>query len=477
MPRVPIPLIGPSYANRSLPLSAQVSKGLIPEINPEARNIVSLHAFPGLKVFASLSGAGRGTHVMDGLLYAVYGDTLSSIDESGVVTSIGTIVGQTICGFANNGLQMIIATGITTYMYTAATEVLEVITDSSVEKSTTVGYINSHFILDNNQTDSKRGEFVATQITTDLTADEFVNILDKSSADGHPDSISKILIYNGMVLFFGTDGIDPWFNSGSGSPPFVPIQQGFRPYGVAGPDAIAKTDEFVYFLDDQRIPRRMFGLTVTNIGNPALAAEWAKYTRVDNAVAMAYIIDNNNYFQINFPTDNRTSLYHEQSNSWYQLSFGTDDQRHRGLTHQFVYGKNIIQDYANGQLYELDFETFTDNGEVIQRKRTTATIHGGLYGVPGQKLWFDKVQFVIQTGVGINTGQGSDPKLMVRYSDDGGRTYSAEQKADLGQGGEYMTKVELYQQGSSYERLYEISYTEPTPFALIDAQADITVGL
>ena len=81
--RVPIPLTGPSYQSPELPLSAQVTKGLFPEINPEARNVVSLHAFPGLKPFATLSGKGRGSHQMAGVEYAVYGSSLYSIDSSG----------------------------------------------------------------------------------------------------------------------------------------------------------------------------------------------------------------------------------------------------------------------------------------------------------------------------------------------------------------------------------------------------------
>lgn len=472
-----IPLIGPSYTNRSLPLSAQVSKGIIPEINPEARNIVSLHAFPGLKVNSSLSGNGRGSHVMAGVLYVVYGNTLSSVDSDGVAVSRGTIDGQTVCDFADNGTQMIITTGTTPYMYTVATTTLAEITDPNLTNPTTVGYLNAQFILDNNAPDSVRGEFVTSQVLTTLTPEDFINPLDFAVANAHPDDISRILIYNGVVLFFGPDGIEPWWNSGVGSPPFDAIQSGFRPYGLVGPNAIDRTDEFIYFIDDQRIPRRLFGLQVSNIGSPALAAAWNSYVRVDDAVGFAYILDQRNYFQINFPTANRSWLYHEQSNSWYQLSFGTDDQRHRGQSHEFVYGKNIIQDYSNGQLYELDFGTFTDNGEVIQRRRTTAIIHGGLYGFPGKKIFFDKVEFVIQTGVGLVTGQGSDPKVMIRYSDDGSRTWSAEQWHSLGEGGAYQTMVQLDQQGESFARVYELTYSEPTPFSLIDAQAELSFGI
>ena len=475
--RVPIPLIGPSYVDRVLPLSSQVSKGLIPEINPEARNIVSLHTYPGLKRFAALSGVARGSHVMNGVQYVVYGNTLSLVDSAGTDTTIGSIEGQGMCDFANNGEVMIIVTGQTPYMYTLATTTLEDITDTNLVKPTTVGYINSQFIFDNNSETSEPGEFVTTQLLTTLTADDLVNPLDFAKADSHPDDISRIIIYNEMVYFFGPEGIEPWWNSGSGSPPFDPVQGAFRPYGLAGAFAIDTSEEFIYFLDDNRIPRKMQGLQVLNIGNPALGAEWGKYVRVDDAIGFTYNLDQQNYFQLNFPTANKSWLYHEQSNSWYQLSFGTDNQRHRGQSYSFAYGKNLIQDHSNGRLYELDFKTYTDNLEVIQRRRSTATIHGGLYDIPGKEIFFDRVEFVVQTGEGIATGQGSDPVLMIRYSDDGGRTFSAEEWHELGKGGDYHKRVELQQQGSAIQRIYELTYSEPTAFSFIDAHADISVGI
>lgn len=475
--RVALPLIGPSYANRSLPLSSQVTKGLFPEINPEARNIVSLHAFPGLKVFGSTTGKGRGTHLMNGIAYAVYGGTLHSVGSAGTFSSKGAIVGESMCDFADNGDQMMIATGSTAYMYTASIDTLEEITDPDLIDPTTVTYINSQFIFDNNSETSEPGEFVTTQVLTGLTAGDVVNPLDFAKADAHPDDILKAIIYNEMVYFFGVAGVDPWWNSGVGNPPFDAVQGAFRPYGLAGKDAISKTDEFLYFLDDQRSPRRMFGLQVTNIGNSSLGAEWAKYSRVDDVVVYTYILDQQNFAQYNFPTANKSWLYHEGSNSWGQLSFSTDNQRHRGISHVFAYDKNLVQDHSNGKMYEMDFETFTDNGEVIQRVRSTATIHGGLYGAPGKEIFFDRVEFILQTGEGLATGQGSDPQLMIRSSDDGGRTFTAEQWHDLGSGGDYSTRVELQNQGRAFQRIYELTYTEPTAFSLIDAYADISFGI
>ena len=84
MPRVEIPLIGPSYTNRERPLSAQKAINMWPEVNPEARNQVCLHNTAGIRTFATLEGIDRGMTDFNNLMYAVNGQTLYSIDADGI---------------------------------------------------------------------------------------------------------------------------------------------------------------------------------------------------------------------------------------------------------------------------------------------------------------------------------------------------------------------------------------------------------
>lgn len=478
MPRVPLPLIGPAYTDRSLPLSAQVTKGLYPKISPEGRHITSLHPFPGLLSFGVPTAAKfRGHDVMDGKLYVVAGSALRQFDADGVIVagSKGTVTGNGKVDMANNGDQLMIATGSTLHMYTASTDTFVDVDDASITNPTTVDYLNNQFIFDNNDDASSKGEFVTTQVATDITATDIVDALDFAVADTHPDDIMRVMVHNGQVFFFGEKSIDPWWNSGVGSPPFDPIIGASRPYGLAGKWAIDKSREYIYFLDDQRIPRRMSGLAVENIGNPAIGQEWTDYVRVSDVTVLVFTLDHERFVQYNFPAPGKSWVYHEASNSWFELGYGTSQKRHRADAYAFVYGKHLVFDYATSEVYELDFDTFTDDGEVIQRKRSTAVIHGGLYDAPGAEIFFDKVEFIIETGTGLATGQGSDPKLMVRYSDDHGRTWSAEDWHDLGVGGSYLTRVELHRQGRAHQRIYELTYTDPTKYSMIEAFADISV--
>ncbi|MBU8921791.1 MAG: packaged DNA stabilization protein gp10 [Bacteroidales bacterium] len=403
MPRVEIPLIGPSYTNREKPLSAQVAKNLWPEINPEARNQVALHNVAGTKTFATLEGVDRGMHDFNNLLYVINGQTLYSVDAEGVNYALGTIAGSGRCVMANDSYQLIITTGATPYKYTVAGGV-EAITDPDLVNPTTVAYLNNQFIFDQNN--GVWGEFVTSSVDPAFSVDA----LDFAQAESHPDDITAIVAFRQLVYFFGSKSVEPWQNTGKGNPPFARVNSGVQPYGLAGLHGITKTDEFMYFLDTKRIPRRSNGLNFLNIGNPALGVEFAKYSKIDDVIAFDFVQDNQQFVAFTFPAANRTWVFHEPSGSWFQLTNGIGNDRHRASSMIHMYGLNYCADHTNGLLYEYSLDIYSDNGEPIIKQRDTAVIHGGLFGVPGKKLFFDEVEFIIVAGQTEVAGTGLGPQ-------------------------------------------------------------------
>lgn len=314
MPRVEIPLIGPSYTNREKPLSMQSAVNMWPEINPEARNQVALHNTAGIRIFAELEGTDRGMHDFNNLLYAVNGTTLYSIDETGAHIALGTIPGKSRVQMASDSNQLIIVTGETPYRYTVSGG-LEAITDPDLVEPTCVAYINSQFVFDNNN--GVWGEFVTSSIEAGLAVDA----LDFATAESHPDDITAIVAYRQLVYFFGSHSIELWSNTGTGNPPFARASSGVRPFGVAGRDAVLTTTEYIYFLDHQRIPRRSNGLDFPSIGTPALGVEFSKYTRIDDCIAMQFVQDGQQFVAFTFPTADKTWCFHEPSGSWFELQY------------------------------------------------------------------------------------------------------------------------------------------------------------
>lgn len=402
--RVPIPVLGPAYKNRELKLSAQVTKNLWPEINRESH--IALHHTPGLKPFAQLEARGRGFEDFNGTMYTVNGTSLYKVTFDGIDTNLGTIAGNEHCVFAHDGTQLIVVADGKAYKYTLANG-LELITDPDLVKPTWVAYLNNQFIFDNNR--GVNGEFVTSEISATLSIDG----LDFANAESHPDDIVRGIAFGELVYFFGSHSLEVWYNSGVGNPPFDKISGGVRSYGIAGTYAVTTTDEFVYFLDDKRMPRR-FGAgaspSVQAIGNPALGVELAEYSKISDCKVFSYIQDHQQFIVYTFPTADRTWVYHEPSDSWFQWSYGVNDARSRANSSILVYGLHYVADHSNGNIYELDPCTYNDNGDVILRERITAPITGELFDVPGKYLFFNTVEFVLAYGDCKTAGLGPGPQ-------------------------------------------------------------------
>jgi hypothetical protein len=388
MPVIEFPLIGPSYTNREKGLSSQVSKNLFPQMDNEARSQVSLHSTAGLKTFSTLGGIDRGMHDFNNTMYCVNGVALYSVDSDGINFNLGAIAGDARCVMANDGVQLIIATGGNLYRYTVS-DGLEVITDPDITKPNSVAYLNSQFILDNNA--GTFGAFATSSIDLDFSIDS----LDYATAEGHPDDIVRVLSFRQLVYFFGTHTTEPWQNTGVGNPPFARLRGGVQPYGLAGTHAIVSTPESMYFLDNRRIPRRSSGLEFSNIGNPALGQELAKYARIDDCIAFQFTQDHQQFFAMTFPSEDRTWCYHEPTESWFQLSYGIEGARHRASSMLNIYGANYCADHTNGKIYEYSLGVYSDAGEPIINQRDTASMNGYLLGSPGAKIYIDEVEFII----------------------------------------------------------------------------------
>lgn len=72
--------------------------------------------------------------------------------------------------------------------------------------------------------------------------------------------------------------------------------------------------------------------------------------------------------------------------------------------------------------------------------------------------------------------QGSDPKIMLEYSNDGGFSYSSNQIwSSAGKIGERLVRVRWNKLGMSRDRVFRITITDPVKIVLLDARMDVTL--
>jgi hypothetical protein len=76
-----------------------------------------------------------------------------------------------------------------------------------------------------------------------------------------------------------------------------------------------------------------------------------------------------------------------------------------------------------------------------------------------------------------NFVQGFNPQVMLRWSDDGGHTWSNEHRASLGRIGRTGTEVTFRRLGMTMrlrDRVYEVSGSDPVKIALMGAMLDVS---
>jgi hypothetical protein len=78
-----------------------------------------------------------------------------------------------------------------------------------------------------------------------------------------------------------------------------------------------------------------------------------------------------------------------------------------------------------------------------------------------------------QKGVGLSTGQGDDPTVMLQVSRDGGMTWGSELWKTLGKEGKYKTRAKWNRLGTSRNTVFKLKITDPVYRVLIGAVADI----
>lgn len=464
---IDINITGGSYKHSSLPVSAQVTRNLWPQLIDDqiTSNKYILTNFVGQNIFGTAVGVGRGQKFFNGLLYRVCGTKLYSVDESGNHSELGNIPGSARCIFDGLGSYLIIVTEQKAYVWDGAT--LTRVTDLDLESPNSVTVLNNQAIYDG---DNDRFG------VSDVGDPSVIDGLNYATAESKGDNLIRVFAFDQNVYMFGESTIEQWWNSGVGQPPFDRIQNGIIEIGLASLYAVDSNVNFTYFLGSDKRVYQARGAARNPVSDAALVKEFESYSTISDAILWCMDIRNQNFVVLTFPTAKKTWVLPE-GGQWFEWSSGTQGGRNVANSYALAYDKHIVEDYRNGNLYELDFDTYTENGDTIIRQRDSAPINRKILGVQGEWVYMKSLTFEIESGVGLSSGQGSDPELMFSYSDDGGKSFSTERFVKLGKQGQYGKRVKITGLGRFKERILRVKYSDPTAFTLIRCRADIVGGL
>jgi hypothetical protein len=93
------------------------------------------------------TGPVRGLWSFEGFMYAVSGNTLYKINSAYVATALGTIAGTGQVSMSDNGIQLFVAANGPSYIYNSNTNVFQQITDIDFPGALTVSYLDGYFVF------------------------------------------------------------------------------------------------------------------------------------------------------------------------------------------------------------------------------------------------------------------------------------------------------------------------------------------
>ena len=465
------PILGSTYVARSVNAADARMVNLFPEIIPEGgKEPAFLNRAPGLKLKMSIGdGPIRGLWQYGGNMYVVSADSVYRVDTNYTATLIGTVSGVGPVSMADNGTQLFIACNGPSYIYNATTNVFQQITDSDFRGAVTVAYLDGYFVF--NEPNSQK--IWITSLLDGLSVDP----LDFASAEGSPDGVVGIIADHREIWVFGTNSVEVWYDSGNADFPLSRIQGAFNELGCVAAYSIAKMDNGLFWLGQdargQGIVYRANGYTGQRISTHAVEWQIQQYGNLSDAIGYTYQQDGHSFYVLIFPSANTTWVYDVATQAWHERAGFSNGQftRHRSNCQVFFNNDVLVGDYENANIYAFDLDDFSDNGSIQKWLRSWRALPTGQNNL--KRTAHHSLQLDLETGVGLNTGQGSDPQVMLRWSDDGGHTWSNEHWVSVGKIGEFYRRAIWRRLGMTLkirDRVYEVSGTDPVKIAIMGAE-------
>lgn len=465
------PILGSSYVTRSVNAADARMVNLFPELIPEGgKEPAFLQRAPGLRLLATVgSGPIRGMTTFGGMLYVVSGNTLYSVTSDYTATALGTVANDGPVSMADDGTHLFVACKGPSFVYNVGTNAFGQITDPDFPGALTVSYLDGYFVFI--EPDSQR------VWVTSLLDPTSIDPLDFASAEGSPDRLVSSLVDHSEVWLFGTNSIEVWYNSGNSDFPLQRIQGAFNELGCAATFSVAKMDNGLFWLGSDARGRGMVyranGYVGQRISTHAVEWQIQQYENISDAVAYTYQTDGHSFYVLTFPSASATWVYDVATDAWHERAGWYNGQQTRQRGHmQTVFNDTvIIGDYQNGNLYAYDAESYADYDRPQRWVRSWRALTTGKNDL--NRTTHHSLQLDCETGDGISGDETNDPQVCLRWSDDGGHTWSREHWRSMGKVGEYSKRVIWRRLGMTQklrDRVYEVSGTDPVRIHIMGAE-------
>lgn len=508
-------VITASIAGTTLTVSAVASGTLYPGQTIQGAGlatktiITALGSGTVLSEVIAAGGTGYAVNENITVLGGIYGSspatyTVSSIGASGVVTGVTRTFSGQYTSIPNNdvstssdgsgsGLTLTLTFGTGTgstgnYVInnsqTISSETMYALnfsempsTDGAFAGGSSVDIVDNYFVYNRPHTQQWAASDLLSPITYGLSfASKFTG----------PDDLVSLIVDHGQVYLLGEKTSEVWADTGTFPFAFQRIPGASSQHGIAAQFSMARFgNSFAYVSRNDRgqaVIVQMNGYFPQRISTHAVENTLVNQD-ISDAVAYTYQLEGHECYVVSFPSLELTWVYDAATQLWHKWLW-CDNQnnfkRHRSNCSAFFQNQVLVGDWENGQIYRLDPENYTDNGQNIRRVRRCPHIVTDF-----QRQYFEELQIQFQPGVGLQgittppinlETEGADPQAMLRWSNDGGSTWSNEHWSGIGKVGKYQNRIIWRRLGWARDRIYEVVVTDPVKAVIISANLKASVG-
>lgn len=291
--------------------------------------------------------------------------------------------------------------------------------------------------------------------------------LDIASKVGSPDPIVTLGVMHSEIWLIGQLTTEIWYNAGAADFTFQRLPGTFIEHGCIALYSFAKHDLTVFWLSQDREGQGIVimgeNYKAYRISTHAIEYAIASYSTISDAIGYVYQQEGHVFYVLTFPTANKTWVYDKAAQLWHERN-SLDPvngylNRHISNTSANAYGKNVVGDYQNGNLYAFNLNTYTDNGNPIPRIRSFPHILDD-----DNRILYKS--FTADIECGNDTNGADNPHVSLRWSDNRGKSYGNRIEQSLGQTGQYLTSVQYNRLGYARDRVFELSWTVDAKTAL-----------
>jgi len=424
---------------------------------------------PGLLTVFQLNGEEpRGAITIGTVLYVVAGETLYSVAKGGgeyiVTECTGTVGGSGTVYMARNmnvSPQVLIVHSDGMAQIDTSTNTVSSFSDGDLPAVNSICWTDTYFVVT-----SADGRAFASG-NNDVT----FSSVDYTTAESDPDGLVRAIAVGGNLLLMGETSIEFW-NVSADATGFPFTRGPVLPVGLLSATAVAGFEagfpSTVIFIASDRTVRRLDGYTPTVISPPDLN-RLLQDAEPDSLECIVYISSGHQFCQVNAP--DWSWVYDLTTGWWHERKSYNVDQSHAKLT-VFAFDEWLAFDRTTADAYRVE-ATYRKEGDepLVWELRSTQA-----HRFPG-RFFVRLASFDFVTGVGDDAGIDpieTNPRVLISWSDNGGRTFGSPVERELGTEGQDVT-IEVNRAGVTGERgrQWRMQISDPVQIGFMGAAMDV----